>query len=114
MAKTIEMILGAPPMSIFDMIANDMRASFQSTPDLTPYEAVVPSQSIYELNPAVNVLAGQKRLDAIASSKMDWQREPDNVPAERAQPDSVAHDVRDTEYPIWKKGSAVFRSGSTQ
>ena len=40
MVKTIEMILGVPPMSIFDMIANDMRASFQSTPDLTPYEAV--------------------------------------------------------------------------
>jgi len=112
MVKTIEMILGAPPMSIFDMIANDMRASFQSTPDLTPYEAVAPAQSIYELNPSASALAGQKRLDAIASSKMDWQ-EPDDVPTEELN-GILWRDVRDTEYPVWKKGSAVFRSGATQ
>jgi hypothetical protein len=112
MVKTIEMILGAPPMSIFDMIANDMRASFQSTPDLTAYEAVAPAQSIYELNPSANALVGQKRLDAIASSKMDWQ-EPDDVPTQELNR-ILWRDVRDTDYPIWKKGSAVFRSGATQ
>src|SRR6185295_8722170 len=35
MLKTIELILGLPTMSIFDMIANDMRASFTSTADNT-------------------------------------------------------------------------------
>ena len=51
MVKTIEMIFGVRPMSVFDLIANDMRASFQKTPDLTPYEAVEPKQPIYEINP---------------------------------------------------------------
>src|SRR5258708_37114743 len=37
--KTIELILGLPNLSLFDRIANDMRASFQNTPDLTPYAA---------------------------------------------------------------------------
>jgi hypothetical protein len=79
MVKTIEEIMSVPPMSLFDMIANDMRQSFQSTPDLTPYDAVEPAQSIYELNPDLKALVGQRKSDAIASSKMDWQ-EPDDVP----------------------------------
>src|SRR5215475_1094457 len=41
--KTIELILGLPTMSIFDLIANDMRPSFTDTADLTPYTAVQPS-----------------------------------------------------------------------
>jgi len=112
MVKTIEMIMGVPPMSIFDMIANDMRASFQPAPDLTPYEAVLPAQTIYELNPSPNVLVGQKRLDAIASSKMDWQ-EPDDVPTEQLNR-ILWRNAMDTDYPISKQGSAVFHSGTTQ
>jgi hypothetical protein len=110
MVETIELILGAPPMSIFDLIANDMRSSFQATPDLTPYEAIVPAQSIYELNPSTNALIGQKRLDALASSKMDWQ-EPDDVPTEKLNR-ILWRDAMDTEYPIWKQGSAVLHSGA--
>jgi hypothetical protein len=112
LVKTIEMILGAPPMSIFDMIANDMRASLQPKPDLTPYEAIVPTQSIYELNPGPNALVGQKRLDAIASSKMDWQ-EPDEVPTEKLNR-ILWRNAMGTESPIWKQGSGVFHSEATQ
>ena len=36
MVKTIELILGLPPMTQFDLIATDMRASFTDTPDTTP------------------------------------------------------------------------------
>ena len=36
MVKTIELILGLPTMSLFDLIANDMRNSFQATPEFTP------------------------------------------------------------------------------
>jgi len=39
MVKTIELILGLPTMSLFDLIANDMRNSFQPTPIFTPYTA---------------------------------------------------------------------------
>ena len=114
MVKTIELILGLPPMSLFDLIANDMRQSFQRTPDLTPYQAVEPAQSIYELNPDLNSLDGQSKADAIASSKMNWQ-EPDDVPTE--QLDRIlwrnAMGVQ-TEYPVWKRHSAVFQPGPTQ
>ena len=34
--KTIELMLGLPTLSLFDLIANDMRASFHDTPDYTP------------------------------------------------------------------------------
>ena len=51
MLKTMELILGLPTMSIFDLIANDMRASFHKTPDYTTYDAVVPEQSLDDVNP---------------------------------------------------------------
>jgi hypothetical protein len=79
MIKTTEAILGLPNLSLFDLIANDMRNSFTKDADLTPYEAIQPKQSIYEVNPAVSALSGQKRRDAIASSHMNWA-EPDAAP----------------------------------
>jgi hypothetical protein len=112
MVKTIEMIMGVPPMSIFDMIANDMRSSFQSTPDLTPYSAVQPEQSIYELNPQLNSLNGQARQDAIASSKMNWQ-EPDDVPTAKLN-QILWRNAKGAQavYPEWKRGSAAFQDGT--
>jgi YVTN family beta-propeller protein len=112
MVKTIELILGVPPMSLFDLIANDMRQSFQQTADLTPYQAVEPKQSIYEVNPELNALSGQEKTDAVASSKMDWQ-EPDDVPTEQLNEILWRNSVG-TQYPIWKKHSAAFQPGSTQ
>ncbi len=50
MVKTIEMILGLPPVSIFDLIATDMRNSFQIKPDFTPYLAIEPQQSNDQAN----------------------------------------------------------------
>ena len=112
MVKTIEMIFGVPPMNLFDLIANDMRESFQPTPDLSPYEAVEPRQSIYERNPPLEALSGQKRHDAIDSSRMNWQ-EPDDVPT--AQLNAILwRDSTGSEYPVWKKHAAAFRSGSTR
>jgi phosphoesterase family protein len=108
MVKTIELILGVPSMSIFDLIANDMRQSFQQAPDITPYQAIEPAQSIYERNPDVKALDGQARLDAIASSKMNW-REPDDVPTEELN-EILWRNAKETEYPEWKRGSSVFVS----
>jgi YVTN family beta-propeller protein len=112
MVKTIEMIFGVRPMSVFDLIANDMRASFRPTPDLTPYQAVEPEQSIYERNPELNALSGQQKLDAIASSKMDW-KEPDDVPTEQLNAILWRNSNR-TEYPIWKMHSAAFQLTPTR
>jgi YVTN family beta-propeller protein len=107
MVKTIEMIFGVHPMSVFDLIANDMRASFQNMPDLAPYQAVDPNQSIYELNPQLSTLHGQQKLDAVASGKMNW-KEPDDVPTEQLNA-ILWRNSAGTEYPVWKKHSAAFQ-----
>jgi hypothetical protein len=110
MVKTIELILGIPPMSIFDLIANDMRHSFQQEPNLTPYQAIEPAQSIYERNPDIKSLDGQSSEDAFLSRKMNWQ-EPDDVPTEELNR-ILWRNAKGTEYPAWKQGSAVFRSSA--
>ena len=45
-------------MSIFDLIANDMRASFTTKPDLTPFTAVEAKHDLFETNPKVRALSG--------------------------------------------------------
>jgi hypothetical protein len=82
MLKTIERILGLPNLSLFDLIANDMRNSFQGKPDLAPYDAVVPRQSIYDVNPSVTALNGPARAAALASERMNF-REPDAAPEDQ-------------------------------
>ncbi len=64
------------------MIASDMRTSFQDAPILDAYDHVAPKQSLFEVNPAVHVLRGQARKDAVASMKMRWDI-PDAAPTER-------------------------------
>ena len=72
MMKTIELILGLQPLTIFDRIANDMRASFQDKPDYTPYTSVEPKQSLYDLNPPLSSTTGAQRKATEASLKMRW------------------------------------------
>jgi len=79
MVKTIELILGLPTMSLFDLIANDMRNSFQKEPVFTPYTVEVPQQSIYEANPKLNALKGQARKAALEAMSMNF-RDPDSAP----------------------------------
>jgi len=97
--KTIEMMLGLPPLSIFDRIANDMRASFSDEPDLTPYTAVVPRQSLHDRNPAASALKGAAREAALASARMRFDV-PDAAPTDRLNR-ILWHTVRgwNTPYP---------------
>ncbi|MGE5644250.1 MAG: bifunctional YncE family protein/alkaline phosphatase family protein [Acidobacteriota bacterium] len=81
--KSIELILGLPTMSLFDLIANDMRASFVDTPDFTPYTALPPEYDLFEENPPLKALSGRAREAALASAKMNWAV-PDAVPTEKA------------------------------
>ena len=82
MLKTIELILGLPTMSIFDLIALDMRNSFREEADLTPFTAVRPKQDLFELNPPAKELAGAARAAALDSARMNWAV-PDAAPTER-------------------------------
>lgn len=87
MVRTIELMLGLPAMSMFDLVATDMRASFiglGDQPDYTPYTAVVPRQSLYERNVRVGGIRGphaaERRRAAIASMRMNFD-EPDAAPS---------------------------------
>ncbi len=106
MLKTIELILGLPSLSLFDLIANDMRASFTNAPDETPYTAVEPPQSLFERNPKATALSGAQRKAALASERMRWEV-PDAVPSDRLNR-ILWHDVRgwNTAYPSSR--DAVF------
>jgi DNA-binding beta-propeller fold protein YncE len=48
---TIEAILGIGSMSQFDHFGRPLHEIFSDQPDLTPYKAIVPEQSLKELNP---------------------------------------------------------------
>ena len=53
MVRTIELILGLPPMNQFDASATAMAGCFADQPDRTPYEAVKNIVPLGEVNPAV-------------------------------------------------------------
>jgi len=59
MVRTIEQILGLPPMNIQDAIANPMVNCFGTIPDKTPYEAIPNNIPIDELNPPLFSLRGK-------------------------------------------------------
>jgi YVTN family beta-propeller protein len=82
MVKTIELILGLPTLSLFDLIATDMRASFTTRPDTRPYEAVQPKQSIFEKNPVLSAMTGPLRDAALETMSMRFDV-PDAAPTER-------------------------------
>jgi len=104
--KTIELQLGLPTLSLFDLIANDMRASFTDTPNLSPYSAVTPKQDLLEVNPQLADLSGARREGAIASAAMRWDV-PDAVPS--ALLNRITwHEVRGWDTPYPETVSAVF------
>jgi hypothetical protein len=106
MVKTIELILGLKNMSLFDLIANDMRNSFQKMPDLTPYTAQVPQFSLYAVNPPLRALRGQARLDALSSLRMNF-KVPDAAPTARLN-HILWRDVKGQIAPYPKVAQAVF------
>lgn len=82
MVKTIELMLGLPTMSLFDLIATDMRASFTTQPDVKPYTAVQPRQSLFERNPTLTAMTGPLREAAEETLRMRFDV-PDAAPTER-------------------------------
>ena len=69
-------------MSLFDLIANDMRASFQDEAVLTPCEHLIPKQDLFATNPAATALKGEARKGPLESAKMRWDV-PNAIPTER-------------------------------
>ena len=109
MVKTIELMLGLPSMSIFDLVATDMRTTFLApgeSPNLAPYVAVQPVQSLAEVNPKPSSIQGRnaaaRRNAALASSRMILDS-PDEAPTEKLNR-ILWHDARgwNAPYPAVK------------
>jgi YVTN family beta-propeller protein len=60
MVRTIEQILGLPPMNIQDAIANPMSGCFTSSPDMQPYSAVPNIIPLDEMNKPLTSLSGKE------------------------------------------------------
>ncbi len=106
MVKTIELILGLPALSLFDLIATPMHASFTDRPDYTPYQAVTPKQSLFEVNPPLAALRGAARRAALDSMKMRFDV-PDAAPSERLNR-ILWHDARGFHVPYPGTRRAAF------
>ncbi|MFB3785011.1 MAG: alkaline phosphatase family protein [bacterium] len=75
MLKTIELILGLPPMNQFDLLATPMRACFRNEPDLTPYKALKNNIPLDEMNPPLPKTSGMQRYWAQKSLELDLSKE---------------------------------------
>jgi YVTN family beta-propeller protein len=75
MLRTMELILGLPPMTQYDAAATPMWRSFTSKPDLTVFNHLPANINLSERNPKSN--AGSAM--AMLSQKYDWSKE-DRVP----------------------------------
>jgi DNA-binding beta-propeller fold protein YncE len=85
--RTIELVLGLPPMTRFDRTATPLTACFTAAPDLRPYTHVANRVSLNEMNPPARALRGEARRLAEACTRLDWSA-PD-----RADPAVVARAV---------------------
>ncbi len=65
MLRTIELLLGLPPMTQYDAGAPPIIAAFQTRPDLRPYTALAANISLTDLNP-------RRSETAQASAAFDW------------------------------------------
>ena len=69
--RTMELMLGLPPMNQFDATATPMFDCFTNTPDFTAYTALTNNVPLDEMNkPAREIKDSQLRKDAIASAKL--------------------------------------------
>jgi YVTN family beta-propeller protein len=71
MVKTIELMLGLPPMNQLDLSATPMRICFQNEADLTPYTAVANKIQLDEMNPSLKALNGKALHWAKKSVELD-------------------------------------------
>ncbi|MFV2068365.1 MAG: alkaline phosphatase family protein [Pirellulales bacterium] len=102
MMRTMELILGLPPMNQFDASATPMTACFTDQADLTPYQAVPNIVPLDQMNPDVESIADpRQRHWALASLEMPLDE------VDEADEDTLnrvlwhARRGRDATYPAW-------------
>ena len=72
MVRTIEMILGLPPMNQFDLTATPMYGCFTDRPNLAAYSAIPNRIPLDELNPPLEALRGKALLMARQSLEQNF------------------------------------------
>ena len=100
LVRTMELMLGLPPMNQFDATATPMFDCFTNTPDFSAFAAVTNTTPLDELNPAPKKISdAQRRKDALVSARLPLD-----------QPDQCPEDVLNrilwratmsTPYPEW-------------
>jgi hypothetical protein len=75
MVKTMELILGLPPMTQLDLSATPLRGCFQDTPDFKPYTVVPNRIPLDEMNAKAVSLTGKAREYALESEELDLDQE---------------------------------------
>ncbi len=69
--RTIQLILGLPPMSHLDLVAMPMTDCFTSQPDLTPYTPLQNNIPLNEMNPKLSSISGKQLYWAKKSMEMN-------------------------------------------
>ena len=81
--RTMEQILGIPPMNVFDASAEPMFDCFTETPDLTPFTALPTNVPLDTMNPQpTSLIDRQLRDDAAVSATLNFaeiDRAPEDV-----------------------------------
>ncbi len=102
MVRTIELLLGLPPMNQLDASATPMTACFTDTPDFTSYQAVPNRIPLDRLNPKLTDIRNPQQLHWAKASVAQPLDEVD-----RADEDTLnrilwfAARGRDDSYPAW-------------
>jgi YVTN family beta-propeller protein len=100
--RTIELILGLPPMNQIDATATAMGDCFMNAPDVSPYVAIPANIPLDQMNPdPKKVSDAMLRKDAIASARLDLE-EADRCP-EDVLNRILWHAMRGSQepYPQW-------------
>ncbi|MEJ7766238.1 MAG: bifunctional YncE family protein/alkaline phosphatase family protein [Chitinophagaceae bacterium] len=68
--RTIQLILGLPPMTRFDLVAMPMLDCFNDKPDFTPYKALPNNIPLDQMNPKLSAISGKQLFWAKESMKL--------------------------------------------
>ncbi len=100
--RTLELILGLPPMNQMDGTATPMFDCFTTTADLTPYDAVPNEVPLDQMNPSSKRISdAQLRKDAVVSARLPLDKA-DQCP-EDVLNQILWRSVKGTQvpYPFW-------------
>ena len=100
--RTIELILGLPPMNQMDATATPMSDCFTDTPDLTPFVAVPNNVPLDQMNPEPKKISDPLlRKEACASARLPLQK-PDQCPEDLLNR-ILWHSMKGSQapYPAW-------------